>query len=124
MSSLDFAKGRKREGLKEEASGPQIEGEVWVIPEGSWMTDGDFREKDEEELDEVRVVGSTTARTEVAASIRRRVSWKVATRRGQWDWKSVISITASSVPSSLFSRLTMPSTSIWISRSRDGDERI
>ena len=98
-------------GLKEEASGPQIEGEVCVIPDGSWITDGDLRENVEDEPDEVSVVGSTTARTEVAASIRRSVSWKVATRRGQRDWKRAMSITASSVPSSFLSLFTMPSTS-------------
>lgn len=110
--------------MKEEASGPQIEGEECVIPDGSWITDGDLRQNDEEEVEEVRVVGSTTARTEVAASIRRRVSWKVATRRGQWDWKRVMSITASSVPSEDFCLLTMLSTSVWIWWRSEGEERM
>ena len=107
--------------MNDEASGPQIEGEECVIPDGSWMTDGDLRENDEE-VEEVRVVGSMTARTEVAASIRRSVSWKVATRRGQCDWKRVMSITASSVPSAAFSLLTMLSTSVWIWWRREGEE--
>ncbi len=85
-----------------------------MIPEGNCITDGDLSENLEDEVDEVRVVGSTTARTEVAASIRRSVSWKVATNKGQWDWKSVMSITTSSVPSSPFPLFTMLSTSFWI----------
>ncbi len=95
-----------------------------MIPDGSWITEGDLRENEEEDVDEVRVVGSTTARTDVAASIRRRVSWNVATRRGQWDWKSVMFITASSVPSCPFSRVTMLSTSVWICRWREGQARM
>ena len=82
-----------------------------MIPEGNCIIDGDLSENVEDEVDEVRVVGSTNARTEVAASRRRSVSWKVATNKWQWDWKSVMSITAFSVLSSLFSLFTMVSTS-------------
>lgn len=67
--------------------GPQIWVEVCVIPDGSWMTEGDLRWYVCGEVEDVRVVGWVTARTDVAASTRRRVSWKVERRRGQWVWK-------------------------------------
>lgn len=76
-------------------------------------------------MGDVRVVGWVTARTEVAASTRRRVSWKVERRSGQWVWKCEMSITASCSPvCELVCRETMLSTSVRIEDRREGDERM
>lgn len=116
--------GKKRLGLKSCASGPQIEVEECVMPDGSWMMAGDWREYEGCEGVE-SVAGVTTLRTEVAAPTRRSVSWKVERRSGQWDWKSVVSITAYSSPvSEEGRRSTMFSTSLRISESREGSDRM
>lgn len=78
-----MVEGRKRYGSKEEAFRPQIAGLVCVIPLGNWITEGDLRWYASFNVVEVRVVGWVTVRTDVAASTKRRVSWKVDRRRGQ-----------------------------------------
>jgi len=101
-----------------------MEGEEWVIPEGSWIMAGDWSAYEGRDGVE-SVAGETTLRTEVAAPTRRSVSWKVERRRGQWDWKSVMSIMACSSPvSSDLRRSTTFCTSLRISSSREGSDRI
>lgn len=71
------------------------------------------------------VAGDTTLRTDVAAPTSRSVSWKVERRIGQWDWKSVVSMTAYSSPvSGEWRRSTIFSTSLRISESREGSDRM
>lgn len=87
------------------------------------MTAGDWREKVFSFA--FNVAGATTERTEVAEPTRRRVSWNVATSKGQWVWKSVVSMIAFSCPVRLdFRRWVICSTSARMARRRSGSERM
>jgi len=90
------------------------------------MTDGDLRLYDvgTDEVVEERVVGLMTARTDVAASTKRRVSWNVERRSGQHTSKSLISITAFCTPSGPSSLRTMLSTSFLTLENSDGEARM
>lgn len=73
---------------------------------------------------EVRSISWLIERIDVAASMRRRVSRKLARRSGQRDWKSVMSITALSFPSFEASLVVMSETSSRISASKTGSARM
>lgn len=77
------------------------------------MTAGDLMEYEMEDEVDVRSMGATTDRIEVAEMTRRRVSWKVESRRGQAVMRLLESILASP-----FSTVVIASTSERISSSK------
>lgn len=88
------------------------------------MTAGDLRWKEMSFEGLESVVGWTTDLTEVAASIKRRVSLKVERRRGHSSWNRVVSKTTSSIPVSVvFLDMSFSASDrIWLKR--EGDERM